>query len=697
MRIVTGAEEAVQRLWNPGSIAVIGASSRPGTLPWWPLHLIRQYGYAGPIYPVNPNRAEIDGVACLPSVEELPPGVDLAVVVLNAQATAEAVRSCAKAGVRTVVLPAQGFGELGETGRALEREMLEVARAHGMRIVGPNTDGAANLERGSLATIQPLFGQGFPVGRVAVVTQSGASAGSLIARLAREGIGCRLYASAGNEIDLGLADYLSVAVQDHGVDLVLSFVESIRRPQDFIAVAELAGELGKPIVLIKVGRTQQAAARAAAHTGALAGADRIYEAMFRSLGIIRVDELGELVAIAKLYLNLGLPASTRIGLMSVSGGQAGALADAAVRSGLELPPIADETAARLTELLPFGTAMNPCDLTGDVATRFDLAAEVYRAFDRDPNIDLVVYGRKELTGEAGRASAAQLAQAVTEGTTRLAVYAMDGAVNEDEQQAYQRAGVPIFHTARDLFVAVRRLRRFADRQPWPRPSGEPVARLEPGPAGVVPDAQAKELLARYGIATPREAVVPDASSIVDVGYPCVVKVLSERLPHKTEVGGVVVGLRSAEEVRAAVEAIGQRARAALGGDDPEGYLIQQQIVGGVELIVGAVVDEQFGPFVLVGSGGVLTELLDDVVLVPAPVTEEQARAMLARLRSYRLLTGFRGGAPADIDAAARLVAATSRLVADNADSIAEMDLNPVIVQPDGAVAVDVLITRKEPR
>jgi acetyltransferase len=584
VKAVTGAEEDVHRLWHPGSLAIIGASGRPGTLPWWPLHLTRSYGFQGRIHPVNPMRDEIDGVPCVPSVGAIDGPVDVAVIVQGVEASARSVRECAAAGVRAVVLPAQGFGEQGEHGRAVERELLDVAAAAGMRIVGPNTDGVANLATGALATIQPLFGQGFPVGDVAVVTQSGASAGSLINRLSHEGIGCRLYASAGNEIDLGLADYLSVAVQDPGVRMVLSFVEAIRRADDFVRVAELAAELGKPIVLIKVGRTAPAAERAAAHTGALAGADRIYDALFRSLGVIRVDELSEIVAVAKLFLASGAPRGNRVGIMSVSGGQAGAMADRAAGLGTAVPAIGPATVARLTELLPMGTPHNPCDLTGDVAKRVDLAAGVYRAFDADPAVDTVVYARKELTGDAGRRSAVELAAAVAEGATPLAVYTMDGQLNEDEQATYRSAGVPVFESAAELFTAVARLAAAA---------GAPVRpRLEPAPAPALSARpEPAELLAAYGIAGPAESLAVDADAAVKaadaIGYPVVLKVASDRIPHKTEVGGVELGLAGPHDVRAAYERIVGRARAALGGDDPDGVLVQQQVTDGVEMVAGS--------------------------------------------------------------------------------------------------------------
>lgn len=705
MKIITGGEEAVRLLWHPKSIAVVGASGRPGTLPWLPLHLLRRYGFAGRLYPINPNRDEIGGIRCYPDIASVGEPADVAVVVQSADATMAAVRACGEAGVRIVVLPAQGFGERDESGRRAEQELRDLATRSGMRIVGPNTDGVANLANGSLTTIQPLFNEGFTAGEVAVVTQSGASAGSLIARLKQQGIGCRLYASAGNEIDLGLTDYLSVAIQDPGVRIVVSFVEAIRRPDDFVRVAELAAELGKPIVLIKVGRTEQAARRAAAHTGAMAGADRIYDALFRSLGIIRVDELAEVVAVTKFYLTCGIPRSARVGIMSVSGGQAGALADRAALAGATVPAVSPSTQQRLAELLPMGTPLNPCDLTGDVAKRTELAAEVYRALDADEAVDTVVYGRKELTGDAGRRSARLLAEVAAAGTTPLAVYAMDDTVNADEQATYQDARVPVFSSASELFTAVTRLAGLAERHRAVRKTRgtgqQRPTSLPASASGALDETTTKALLREYGIAVPAEGLVKDEQSAValadEIGYPVVLKVASERIAHKTEIGGVELGLTGPDQVQAAYRRLVERATSALSGEALEGVLVQQQVTDGVEMIVGLVVDAQFGPFVLVGTGGVFTELLNDSVLRPAPVSVDDATEMIDELRGRRLLEGFRGGPKADVAALAATVSNLSRLGADHAAELAECDLNPVLVRPRGmgAVAVDALMVLRD--
>lgn len=695
MRLITGSEDAIARMLNPRTVALVGASGKPGTLASWPLRLMTQYGFQGRIVPVNPTRDEIDGLPCAPSVSEIDGDVDVAVITLNRENTVLAVEECAAAGVRAVVLPAQGFGEGGADGSALEQRMLDVARAHGMRIHGPNSDGIANFSTGAVMSIQPVLGAGIEVGEVAVVTQSGATAGSLVSRLAAEGIGAAMYASAGNEIDLGFADYMSVALQDPNVKVVLSFIEAIRRPEEFVAVARLAQELGKPIVAIKVGRTGEAAARAAAHTGALAGEDRIYDALFRSLGIIRIDELSELVAVAKMLLGNGPIRSTRVGLMSVSGGQAGALADRGAGFGIEFPPLAAASEQALADLLPHGNGLNPSDLTGDVATRSDLAASVYRVFEQDGGFGCVVYARKDLTGEMGKRAAQELVEARALGQLPLAVYSMDGPLNDVEASIYRDGNVPVYTSAAELFAAIRGLSQ-AFMQPI-REIGDAAVRGESLGGGVVDDERARALLADAGIAFPGEALVNDADSAVaaaqSIGYPVALKVADPRVPHKTEIGGVVLGLSTEEEVRDAFHTVVMRARSVLDGETPEGILVQQQVDDGVEFIAGLVVDAQFGPFVLVGTGGVMAELLDDAMLSPAPVSPEEARNMIYRLRGKALLDGFRGAHAADVDALVDTVVNLSKFGHAYRDQVRELDLNPVLVreQGKGALAVDALL------
>jgi acyl-CoA synthetase (NDP forming) len=455
-------------------------------------------------------------------------------------------------------------------------------------------------------------------------------------------------------------------------------------------------------VAIKVGRTEQAAARAAAHTGALAGEDRIYQALFESVGVIRAHELSEVVSIAKLHLAL-MAQEARVGgdalaIMSVSGGQAGVLADRAADFGLRVPEVSKSTSEVLTSLFPHGNALNPCDLTGDVAKRSDLAAKAYCAFAGDGGIDLLVYARKELTGDMGRLSATELAEETTRHGLPLVVYAMDGGVNSEEAATYAEHSVPVYTSASELFTAVQGLSAFARRRGSEElASGQPRGSIRHGASGALKDDEAKELLRAYGIAFPQERVVTDADSAVataeDIGYPVTMKVISDRILHRTEMGGVMLRVGSADLVREAFHVLTERAMVALSGDGPDGILVQEQVVDAVEVIAGVVIDEQFGPFVLVGAGGVMAELLDDAVLRPAPVSPEQARDMVCSLRIFPLLDGFRGVEPADVETLAELVSNLSHLGADHAGALSEIDLNPVLVRPrgKGVVAVDALV------
>jgi acyl-CoA synthetase (NDP forming) len=702
MREVTGAERDVVRLFNPASVAVIGASSKVGALSWWPLHLLATKGFAGAIYPVNPARDTIEGLRCYPSLEAIGQPIDLAVIALDAGRSAEAARACAAAGVGAVVMPSQGFGETGEEGAAIQRAIADLARSRGMRIVGPNTDGIANLANGAIASIQPLFDEAIRPGPVGIVTQSGATASSLLLRLKQAGIGCRAYASTGNEVDLGLTDYMSVMLQDPEIRIILSFVESLRRPAEFLKVADLAAELGKPIALIKVGRSEQGARRAAAHTGSLAGSDQLYDALLAARGVIRVSELSELVAVAKLFLSQGAPATPGVGIISVSGGQAGNLADKAGEMGLPVPAIDPGTEARLTEALRFGKGFNPCDLTGEIATRPELAAQVYEGFSTQPEIGTIVYARKHLTAGAGIAAGRMLSEASRrDGATPLAVYAMDGEIWGEEAEAYRAHGVPVFDNLHDGYTAIDRLAAWSAYRAIRRADPPPA---EPGAeafAGIVPDFEAKRLLSEARIRMPAERFAAEPAAAVAaaeaIGFPVVLKVVSARIPHRTEAGGVAIGLRNAEAVADAFDRLMANARAYLGSGEAEGVLVQEQIEDAVEMILGIKVDPHLGPFVLVGLGGVLTELLQDVAVRPAPVDLDAAQAMIGELRGAMLLHGFRGQPPRDVAALAQAIVDLSRFAAGHSGWLAEADLNPLLVlaQGRGVRAVDALLVGRE--
>lgn len=711
---ITGAEADLARLFGARSIAIVGASGRQGALNWWPLQILLRYGFTGSIHPVNPRYEELGGLRCYATIADVPEPIDIAVVTLNAGDVPRVVRECVDVGVGTIVIPAQGLGESGPDGKMAERELVDYARARGVRLAGPNTDGVGCIASGALATIQPLFDRHFRPGPIGVVTQSGATAGSLLSRLHAEGLGCSLYASTGNEADLGIEDYISYMVQDPQIRIVLAFVESIRRPELFRKAAERARELGKPIALIKVGRSEEGANRAAAHTGALAGADALYQSFFQSLGVIRVDELAELTAVAKLYLACGRPTANGVGILSVSGGQAGAMADLAVAVGLNVPQIAGSRRAALDAVLRFGNAHNPCDLTGEVAKDPTLAAQIYAGFSEASDIGLVVYGRKFLTGTAGIDAARNLV-AELDGAARapLAIYAMDGVVDAPESDLYRDAGVPVFGSLHELFGACRALGLAVPDRPQSDQIVDDVAprsaRIAPeslrssqGNAdlrlrGVLDESSSRQVLADAGLRFPAEIIVGSVDDALaaarSIGFPVVLKIVSERIAHKSDVGGVVLDLADEFSLRAEYDRMARSISQQFPDIAPLRFSVQEQLPHGLEVIVGAKVDDQLGPFVLVGLGGVLAELLDDVVLRPAPVDVDQARSMVRELRGAPLFDGYRGTGALDTGALAEVVSNLSHFVADHADVVREVDLNPVLVYPagSGVCAADALV------
>jgi acyl-CoA synthetase (NDP forming) len=425
------------------------------------------------------------------------------------------------------------------------------------------------------------------------------------------------------------------------------------------------------------------------------------------LGIVRVGDLSELVALAKLHLAMGVPRSDGVGVMSVSGGQAGAVADAVAAIGLPVPAIEPSTKARLDGILEFGEGFNPCDLTGEVARDATLAASVYAAFGDQADIGTVVYARKLLTGRASVDAAANLAREVgAANRAALVVYAMDGAIPEDEAEHYRDAGVSTFDSLHDLTTALaglgehrRRLERAAE--PPVRPADVLAVAddllAEIGRGATLDEPRAKRMVAAYGLSIPADSLATTEDEAVaaaeSMGFPVVCKIVSRDIPHKSEAGGVVVGLHSAEAVRVAFRRIVEGTAGAFPDAAVDGVSVQQQAPPGVEMILGATVDPAFGPFVLLGVGGVFAEALEDVSLRPAPVTDATVRDMIDELRGRRLLDGFRGAPPADVAALTDAVVRLSWLAADHADRLDQIDLNPVVVLPDGegARVLDALV------
>lgn len=718
-------------LFAPRSIAVVGASARSwiaGTV----RDNLRTMGSATRCYFVNPKYDELLGQPCYPSLDALPEIPDIAVVALNPLRAGIVTADAARAGVPAVIIPGGGVVEGGEAAATMQREVADIARRHGMALVGPNCMGVIDLVSNSSAYIGDVSPYQ-PRGGVAGIAQSGSVADAFIHSGSR--IGFSRIISCGTEVVLDLCDYLAYCLDDPQTASVILFVEGFKRPERFLALADRALELGKPILVVKVGRSEQAQAAAVAHSGSLAGEARVTDAALDAAGVIRCADLDELLETAELVEGMRRTGRAvgrgRTGVVTVSTGEASLVADLAPRTGVDLPPIPEAARERILEALPtMGYVANPLDPWGAAApaVAYEAAFESMAASGAYDVLAIVHdFPYRSLPSEVATANEVTgcLLRATRERPGILPVYV---SLTSGEPPAETKAlldeeggGAPLLRGAVEAFGAIARVARWErarerrlEAGPW-RTSWPALARdrtsygLDPvairvataaaageAPVGALrtlPERESLELLRAAGIAVTAAVAVPDADAAVEAarplgGHAVALKLDAVDLPHKSDLGFVRLGLAGDDDVRAAADDLFTAARRH--GVDARGLLVEPMADAGIELIVGMRRDPAFGPAVLVGIGGILAEILDDVAIRLAPVGIDQAAAMLDDLRGARLLDGARGRPPVDRPAIAELIAGLSRLAIERPD-IAEVDLNPVIASPDGAVAVDALV------
>jgi len=694
---------ALAAFLHPRSVAVIGASRRRGTIGGEIFHNLIHYGFAGPVYPVNPATKVVQSVAAYPSLAAIPDEVDLAVVVLPADRVIEAARQCAAKGVRALVVISAGFAETGREGAARQAELVRVCRAAGMRLVGPNCMGVANTDPAVRlnATFAPLAP---PPGRVGFLSQSGALGLAVIDLATSLGLGISSFVSVGNKADLSGNDLISYWASDPRTDLVLLYLESFGNPRRFFRLAREVGR-AKPIAVVKSGRSKAGARATSSHTGALiAGSDVTVDALFRQSGVIRTDTLEQLFDVASLLSSQPPPRGPRVGIVTNAGGPAILCADACEAEGLTVPVLAEATQKRLRGFLPPEAGLgNPVDLVAS-ATAFHYR-EALRAVAEDPGVDalIVIFIPPLLT------RAAEVAAAILEATRELkrskpvlAVLMSAPGMREQLEEASLR--VPSYEFPESAAIALARAVRYGEwrERPWvpaPRPTDVRhdeaaalvAAALARGPGWLTPGETAA-LLGCYGLPMIEQQEAKNteetAAAAARLGWPVALKAVVPGLTHKTEAGAVRLDLKDAEAVRAAARDVetGLRTR----GQEPSGFLVQKMAKKGVEMIVGLVQDPQFGPVVACGAGGVLVELLRDVAVRLAPLNMADAGEMVRELKSYPLLTGYRGQSGVDVGAVEETLLRVSAL-AEDLPAVAELDLNPLAVYERGAVVVDARI------
>ena len=688
-----------QRLLNPKAVAVIGASEDPSRIGGKPIAYMLKQGYGGQILPVNPKRESVQGIKAYPSIEALPQTPDVAIVAVPAAAVLQTITDLAQKGTAAAILFSAGFAEIGAAGAALQDELVAIAQAHGMRLIGPNSLGMVNPRihfYGSFATGLEL---GFPEpGHVGIVSQSGAYGAHLMTAAVASGIGLSMMVMTGNEADLTLGDVVNMLVDDPNTKVIALYSEGIRQPATLVSALERAREHKKPVVIMKVGQSALGQAAALSHTASVAGNDRVFDAVMTELGVIRVQTTEQMLDIARLATRGIFPENNTLGVFTVSGGAGVIISDAAATHGLAMPAMPQPAQERLRELLPFCTPTNPVDTTAQVLNDMSLLTTFTESLVVDGGyqsiLGFVTYTATAATsGERVREALKTVAQSHPD---RL--YVLNAMGDTDKLKRYEENGFTIFEDPSRAVAAISAMGRygqaFAQKPKQAAPTVPPVDL----PTDTPSEAQAKALLSQAGIAVVPETVCTNVDAAVAaaaaLNEPVVMKIVSPDILHKTEIGGVLLNVDGEKAVREGFERLIGRAKEYAPQARIDGVLVAKQITGGVQCLLGVQQDPVFGPMAVFGLGGIFVEVLDDVVLHRCPFGEDVAMQMIQGIRAAPLLFGTRGQPKADVQALATMLARLSAFAVAAGPRLQSIDLNPVFAMPEGqgAFAADAVIT-----
>ena len=706
---------SLQRVLDPRSVAVIGASRVETKRGYQSIRTLVDDRFAGAIYPVNPKETTVLGLPCYPDLASIEGEVDLALITTPARTIPAILEQCADKGVAGAVIVAGGFGEMGAEGRALERQVSEVAFRRGIRVIGPNTSGMINVN----AQLNLVGMPDVPRGEVALLSQSGNMALALVTEAARTGLqGFSCYVGVGNEAGIRFHEYLDHFRDDLATRAVAMYVEGMRDGRSFLEVAQRTTPR-KPVVMLKSGRSERGRSSAGSHSGALAGSAAVARSALRETGVILVDEADKLFPCAEALASLPPLANNRIAILADGGGHATIAADALTEMGVEIPVLSADTQARLRKILPPAAAVpNPIDVAGATDADPAVFADVARILLGDEQVDgmLMVglfggYGVRfaEALAEGEERAARALGGLLASTGKPIVVHSLYDLDRPGPLATLRAGGIPVHgsvEVACRCVGALAEYGRFLARAPAPRDlrlegrgratdrGREILAAVRAGGRLALLEHEAKELVSLHGVPVPGDALATTADEAVAtaaaVGGPVALKLVSPQILHKSDAGGVALGIEGEDAVRAAHAGILASARAHDPGATIHGVLVSLMAPAGVEVIVGTQLDEQFGPVVLFGLGGVLVELLEDVAFRVLPLDRDEALRMIGDIHGTALLDGFRGQPPVDRQALADLLVAVSELIASHPE-IESMDLNPVILHERGLSVVDARI------
>jgi len=705
-------------LLNPKSIAIVGASESS----FFASLLVKNlntYGYEGRIYPVNPKYKELFGKPCYPSVRDLPEAPDNVVIIVRRELVLQTVKDAIETGAKSATIVSAGFGETEEEEwKRVEEEMRDLSIAHRFPIIGPNCLGAISVHGKVGALTAPIRGGIIP-GNIALVMQSGGLLQGLALPFYQRGMGLSYAVSSGNNMTLDHADFIDYFLSDPNTDVICAYVEGFKQPKKFERVARKALEAGKPIIVLKVGRTQKAAEAAIAHTGSLAGSDNVINAVFEKYGVVRVDDFDELIETAAVFSsnrNFRLPENGGIGIIAASGGSVTLASDLVEETGVNLAELAEDTRKKLVEFLPpSAIVINPIDATAQILNDFELFRKTMQVLSDDPNVGVIIYLMAVGLASTDTPQHQKLLEIIIDVAknldkplviTSMMSHSLDEwqrqFLAEHRQFAYTQGVGKTLKAVQSLLDYSKIYQRFR-RESAAEPAidrerqAKALEFLRQIGRRVLTEYESKQLLSLYGIPVSREIRATGEEEAVraaaDIGYPVVMKIDSPDILHKTDAGGVRVNLASEEEVRHAYREIMENARRYKPDAQILGVLVQEFVTGGSETIVGVTRDKQFGSTVMFGMGGIFVEIFKDSVFKKPPLSEQDALEMVMGIKGYPILAGARGKGPKDVRALTDALLRISALVQEIGDRIEEMDINPLLVLPEGkgVKAVDALI------
>lgn len=677
----------VENLLRAKSVAIVGASQKGA----WPQGIYRNLKgakYPGGVYLINPNYQELYGDRCYPNLAACPEVPDELLILIPTRAVLGVLEEAAKLGTRSATIYTAGFGEGDdEKGKERAQAMKDLCERTGMVLCGPNCMGSYSVGEGlwTFPTATPLLKKG----KVGLIFQSGGSLGNWIKGATERGIGFSYAVSSGNEVSLDLVDYLSFLVNDDGTNVITLMVEGIRRPNEFMAVAEQALSKGKPILVVKLGRSEMGKRQAISHTGSLAGADEVFDAVCNRLGLIRCPTLEDLTETALAFMPGRFPKGSRAAIVVNSGGMKGLICDHCDELKTNLAALSEKTKEAVRPLIPAELAVeNPLEC--GVAGFGDEAGfiNIVKLHAEDPGVDLLAIHGELPRGQKRSADLFKSAAAATE--KPVLAFARSTYSCVEESRAFQEeAGLPFLQGIKPTLRALAGLGLYGER----RQRGVPKLAAASGTAADFEGEKLNALLQRHGIGLPKQAMAGTAADAAvkakEIGFPVAIKLIAQEVVHKTESGAVVLNLKSAEEVQAE----GQKLLTKTLG---RGHLLIQEMVQGTEVLIGARTDPQYGPFLMVGLGGIFVEVLKDVSIRLLPIDEREAREMLKELRGYKVLEGVRSQGPRDVDALIKAMVGLSDIFAAHRDHLSDMEINPIMLraQGRGAAAVDVRLVRK---